>query len=138
MLPFQLICTRKTVRALPDFTLPDGFCLAFNQEHWSNKTGTIRFDFLVHYIKKVKEEKDIPQSQKSLLVWDAFKAQSTPKVMDALSSYDIEYFMVPKNMTHLLQPLDLRANASFKKYQKQALSEYFKSCIMEALRNDPD
>ena len=138
MLPFQLIYTRKTVRALPDFTLPDGFCLVFNQEHWSNKTATIRFDLLVYYIKKLKEEKDIPQSQKSLLAWDVFKVQSTPKVMVALSSYGIEYVMVPKNMTHLLQPLHLRTNASLKKYQKQALSEYFTSCIMETLRNDPD
>ena len=138
MLPFQLIYTRKTVRALPDFTLPDGFCLVFSQEHWSNKTATIRFDLLVYYIKKVKEEKDTLQSQKSLLAWDVFKAQSTPKVMVAPSSYGIEYVMVPKNMTHLLQPLHLRTNASFKKYQKQALSEYFTSCIMEALRNDLD
>ena len=40
-------------------------------------------------------------------------------------------------MTHLLQPLDLATNASFKKYEKRAFSEYFTTCIMEALRNDP-
>ena len=46
--------------------------------------------------------------------------------------------MVPKKMTHLLQLLDLKTNASFKKYEKPAFSEYFTCCIMEALRNDPD
>ena len=33
MLPFQLIHTRKMKWSLPDFTLLDGFCLAFNQKH---------------------------------------------------------------------------------------------------------
>ena len=121
MPPFQLIYTGKTERSLADFTFRDGFCLA-----------------LVPYIKKVKEEKALPQSKKSLLVWDAFDAQSTPNVMDTLSSYGMEPAMVPKNMTHLLQPLDLTITASFKKYEKRTLSVYFTSCTMEALTNDPD
>ena len=135
MLPFQLIYTEKTGRSLPDFTFPDGFCLAFNQKHWSIETETVCLieNLLVLYNEKVKEEKALPRSQKSLLVWDAFKAQSTPKVMDTLSSYGIECNMVPKNMTHLLQMLDLTTNASSKKYQKRAFSEYFTSCIMEVL-----
>ena len=95
-------------------------------------------EVLVPYTKKVKEEKALTQSEKSLLVRDIFKAQSTPKVMDTLSSYGIEVVIVPKNMTHLLQPFDLTTNASFKKYEKRDFSEYFTSCIMEALTNDPD
>ena len=42
ILPFQLIYTRKTQRSLPNVTFPDGFCLAYNQKHWSNETETIR------------------------------------------------------------------------------------------------
>ena len=133
MLPFQLIYTRKTERSLPNVTFPDGFCLAFNEKHWSNETICLIKDVLVPHIEKVKEEKALPESQKSLLVWDAFKAQSTPNVMDTLSSFGIETVMVPKNMTHLLQPLDLTTNASFKKFEKRAFSDYFTSCIMEAL-----
>ena len=127
-------------KSLPNFAFSDGFCLALNEKHWSNETDTIRLteELLVLYIEKVNEEKVLPQSQKSLLVWDAFKAQSTPEVMDTLSSYVKEAVMVPKNMTHLLQPLDLTTNASFKKYEKRVFSEYFTSCIMEALTNDPD
>ena len=68
----------------------------------------------------------------------AFKDQSTPKVMDILSSYGVESVMVPRNMTHLLQPLDLTTNASFKKNKNRAFSEYFTFCIMEALKIDPD
>ena len=140
MLPFQLIYTEKMENFLLNFAFPDGFCLAFSEKHWSNETDTIRLteELLGLYIEKLNEEKVLPQSQKSLLVWDAFKAQSTPEVIDTLSSYGIEAVMVPKNMTHLLQPLDLTTNASFKKYEKRVFSEYFTSCIMEALTNGPD
>ena len=133
MLPFQLIYARKMERFLPDFTFPDGFCSAFSQKHWDYETKTICLieDLLVPYIEKVIEEKGLPQSQKSLLVWDTFKAQSIPKVMDTLSSYGIESVMVPKNMAHLLQPVNLTTNASFKKYEKRALSEYITFCIMK-------
>ena len=70
MLPFQLIHTGKMERSLPDFTSPEGFCLAFHQKHWSNETETIRSieDLLVPYIEKVKKEKALPQSQNSFLV----------------------------------------------------------------------
>ena len=140
MLPFELIYTGKRKRSLPDFTFLDGFCSAFNQKHWSNESKTICLieDLLVLYIKKVKEKKAFSQSQKSFLVWDAFKTQSTPKVMDALSSYGIGSVMVPKNMARLRQPLDLTTNASFRKYEKRAFSEFFASSITEALTNDPD
>ena len=40
-------------------------------------------------------------------------------------------------MKHLLQPLDLTANASLKKIEKIAFSKYFSSSIMEALKKDP-
>ena len=94
-------------------------------------------DVLLLYIEKVKAEKAFPEAQKSLLVWDAFKGQSTPEVMDTLSSFGIETVMVPKNMTHLLQPPDLTTNASFKKFEKRAFSEYSTSSIMEVLQTDP-
>ena len=68
MLPFQLIYTGKMERSLPNFTFPDGFCLAFNKKHWSSETNTFRLieELLVPYIEKAKEEKALPQSQKSL------------------------------------------------------------------------
>ena len=61
MLPFQLIYTGKTEGSLPDF------CLAFIQKHWSNDTQPIcLIEYLLFpYIEKVKEEKVLPQPQKS-------------------------------------------------------------------------
>ena len=87
--------------------------------------------------QKNERRKGLTTTSKEL-VWHAFKAEPTPKVMKILSSYSIESVMVPKNKTHLLQPLDLTTNASFKTSEKRTFSECFTSCIMEALTDDPD
>ena len=50
-----------------------------------------------------------------MLVWDAFKAQSTDKVLSELERLNINVVVVPKNLTHPLQHLDLPTNASVKK-----------------------
>ena len=44
--------------------------------------------------------------------------------------------MVPKNMTHLLKPLDLDTNGSLKKFEKKAFDEYFCSSTLKKLKND--
>ena len=139
MLPFQLIYNEKTAKSLPNVDFPDGFFLLHNEKNWCNETETIRLvnNVLVPYIKRVKEEKALPRDQKSLLIWDAFKAQSTTKVEDTLASYGIKTVMVSKNMTHLLQPLDLTTNGSLKKFEKKAFSGYFCSSVLKELKNDP-
>ena len=64
MLPFQFIYTGKAERSLPNFDFPRGFCLSFNEKHWSNETETIRLinDVLLPYIEKVKAEKAFPEA----------------------------------------------------------------------------
>ena len=95
-------------------------------------------DVLVQYTERVKEEKPLPLGQKSLLIWDAsFKVQSTTKVKETFPSYGIKVVMLPKNITHLLKPLDLTTNGSLKKFEKKAFSEYSCSSILKELRNDP-
>ena len=85
---------------------------------------------------KKKKDYQTPNDQKSLLIWEAFKAQSTANVSDVLSKHGIESVMVPKNMTHLLQPLNLTANARLKKIEKRAFSKYFSSSIMGTLKEE--
>ena len=95
-------------------------------------------DVLVPYIGRVKQEKPFPLGQKRLLIWDAsFKAQSTTKVKETFASHGIKVVMLPKNMTHLLKPLDLTTNSSLQKFEKKAFSEYSCSSILKELRNDP-
>ena len=69
-LPFQLIYKGKTQRLLPTVDFPDGFCLLYNGKYWSNEKEIVRLteEILVTYIKKFKEEKGLPNDQKSLLI----------------------------------------------------------------------
>ena len=54
-------------------------------------------------------------SQKSLFLQDVFKAYVTVLVKKKLDELNIERVIVPKNMIHLLQPLDLTTNSAMKK-----------------------
>ena len=74
MLPFQLIYTGKTKRSLPTAKFPSGFCLSFNPTHWSNEKETLLLldKVIKPYIEEVKENLDLPDNQRALLIWDAF------------------------------------------------------------------
>ena len=139
ILPFQLIYTGKTSRSLPHVKFPAEFCFSYNEKHWSNEAETMALvnKIIYPYVTKVKEELGLPETQKALLVWDAFKAQSTDKVLSELERLNINVVAVPKNMTHLLQRLDLTTNASVKKMEKRGFSDYFTSTITETLEKDP-
>ena len=65
----------------------------------------------------------MPLDQKSLLIWDVFKAQSTTKVQDPFAGYGIETVMVPKNLACLLLLLDLTTTNTLKKVEQK----YFKA-----------
>lgn len=41
ILPFQIIYTDKTSRSLPHVKFPAGFCLSYNEKHWSNEAETM-------------------------------------------------------------------------------------------------
>ena len=71
------------------------------------------------------------------MIWDEFRAQSTEKVKLELEHLNITDVQVPKNMTHLLQFLDLTTNGVVKKMEQREYSDYFTNCITEALLADP-
>ena len=71
------------------------------------------------------------------MIWDVFKAQSTEKVELELEHLNIKDVEVPKNLTHLLQPLELTTNEVVKKMEQRDFSNYFTNCITEALLADP-
>ena len=114
--------------------------MSYNEKHWSNKTETSSLvnNVIKPYITKAKKELGLPDTQKALLVWDAFTAQSTDKVTRVLTRLNIKVVPVPKNMTHLLQPLDLTTNASLKKMEKRGFSDYFTSTITKVLEKEPN
>ena len=139
ILPFQLIYTGKTARSVLSVEFPNGFCLSYNPKHWSNEDETINLleSVVDPYFCQVREELGLQNDQKALILWDAFKAQSTDKVTKELKRFNIVQVMVPKNMTHLLQSLDLTPNASGKKMEKKCFSEYFTNAVTKEMLRDP-
>lgn len=89
------------------------------RKHWSNKAKTTALvnKIIYPYVTKFKEELGLPETQKILLAWDVFKAQSTDNVLSNLEKLNINVVAVPKNMTYLWQPLDLTTNASVKEME---------------------
>ena len=76
------------------------------------------------YIENVKKELPVPNDQKSFFIWDAFKGQVTPRVQERLAELVVVVVMVPKNMTHLLQPLDVTTNDTIKEIEKKEFGHY--------------
>ena len=140
MLPFQLIYHGKTSRSLPSVPFPDGFLLSYNEKHWSNEqeTKSLLMKVLKPYVDRTKEELGLGIDQKFLLIWDAFKAQGTDGTCKTLEELNAIPVMTPKNLTHLLQPLDLSTNRSFKNFEKKAFSNYFTETITAAMLQEPD
>ena len=108
-LPMQLIYGGKTTKSLPRFKFPSDFLLSVNKTHYSNKKEVCKLieEILVPYIEKVRQEENLPVSQKALVIMDVFTGQITSVVLDCFKDSKIEVVCVPANMTYLLQPLNL-------------------------------
>ena len=57
---------------------------------------------LLPYFSGVKGKLGLPDSQKALIVWDAFKAHGCESVRKLLADNGVVTADVPKNLTHLL------------------------------------
>ncbi len=131
-LPIQIIYGGKTKASLPrGVVFPKEFCVTQNPKHWSNELETINLiDEIVNpYIVAKRSELKLPDTQKALMVWDMFKAQMTDKVKDKLKGLNIELVLVPANMTHFFQPLDLTVNGSAKTFMKNQFSKYYCNAV---------
>ena len=135
-LPMQVIYSGKTKASQPRcFTFPKGFCISQNPNHWSNEKETLR---LIHevinpYVISIRKKMNLPESQKALLVWDAFKGQMTEAVRAELELLSIKMVQVPANMTHFFQPLDLTVNGAAKQLTKKAFVTYYSDTVTKQL-----
>ena len=78
------------------------------------------------------------EGQKSLIIWDDFRAHATDVVISRTNALDIVIAEVPKNLTHLLTPLDLTVNKSLKSFEQREFSKYYSEFISSALQSNPD
>ena len=65
------------------------------------------------------------------MIWDDFSGHGAPQVKQLLAKLNICTVDIPKNLTHLLSPLDLTVNKSLKKMEQDACATY----VSEQLAN---
>ena len=91
---------------------------------------------IARYFEKVKEELQVPNYQSFLPLWDAFKRQGIPRVQERLAELGAVIVMLPKVMTHLLQPLDVTNNGITNKIKKKEFRNYIASIITKEMLID--
>ena len=141
ILPYQMIYGGKTQRCLPDKNIfPENFLLSFNPSHWSNEVETKKLikEILVPYFDSMKKALKLPDCQKCLLIWDDFKAHSCKSVHELLGTVNIVTADIPKNMTHLLSPLDLTVNNKMKAIEREDFSNYYSAAMTKILSSNKE
>ena len=110
----------KTVKSLPNFEFPESFSLSANPKHVSNTKESIKVveEIIVPYVESQRKKLQNPD-QAALLILDVFHGQITKDVTTLLDEHKIFLVLVPSNMTHLFQPLDLTVNKHCKTFLKK-------------------
>ena len=76
------------------------------------------------HLKKKKEELGLPMAAKSLLIFDVFRGQTTPKVLNFLKENHCMTVFVPNNHTDLFHPLDISVNKGAKSFLCEKYQEW--------------
>ena len=74
---------------------------------------------------KMKEELGLPNDQRSLLLFDVFKGQTTKRYGDFLIETGLVHVHVPPNLTHKVQPLDINGNGVAKSFLKDRFQKWY-------------
>ena len=133
-LPIQLIYAGKTDCCHPQgIEFPHGFQVSHSPNHWSNEGLAIQHVKLIviPYADKMKEELGLPNDQKSLLIFDVFKGQTTKRYADFLIENGLVHVHVPPNLTHKFQPLDINFNGVAKSFLKDRFQKWYREEIQK-------
>ena len=131
----QLIYGGKTDRSLPKVDFPKSFPLSANPKHYINEKETKKIinEIILPSVKSVREELKLLSSFLALLVMDVFRGQMTKAVHNL---HNIFISLVPNNMTHISQPLQLTVISWAKNFMKEKYTIWYASQITAGLQKD--
>ena len=100
--------------------------MSANESHYSNEKESIKFleEIILPYIRQ-EGEKLGRENQKTLLIFDVFRGQTTDKVLKIMEDNNILATKVPPNMTNLYQPLDLAVSKAAKDFTRKKFSGWY-------------
>eukprot|EP00795_Rhopilema_esculentum_P008930 gene8930-16558_t len=90
---------------------------------------------LMPYVEKKREELQLRKDQEWLLLADVFKDQWTENVKQLVLKNNGKMVPVPKNMTHIYQPLDLTVNRSCKAFLRKESQNWFAEQVQQQIQN---
>lgn len=91
LLPTQVIYAEKTPACLPKVPYPEGWYLCYTGNHWSNEDTMMGYfhNILLPYVNKTRRDLQLSSTHSCLAIFDHFKAQLTPRFLDALEKNSI-------------------------------------------------
>ena len=140
-LPMQLIYKGTTDRFHPrDVEFPEGFNVTHIPNDWSNEEKVKEHLEVVifPYLRSKRGELGLPAEQRALLIYDVFKAQVTPTVLQVLEENHSAGVPVPLNFTHHYQTLDLIPSGIAKKFLNTKFEEWYARQITKQLKDSKD
>ena len=137
LLPFQLIYQGKTAASVPKVEFPKEWHVTATENHWSNEEKTKEYIKLIilPYVEKKRKELGLPTTFPALVLFDAFKGQTTELIYELLESNAIYIVSIPANCTDKLQPMDLSVNKSIKEFLKNKFGEWYASMVFANCNN---
>lgn len=112
ILPFQLIYQGKTSVCLPKVKPPKDWLLSFTPNYWSNeeKTEENIHSVFLPYLEKKRAELGLSNTFPAVVLFDAFKDQTTERIYRLLEANNVYTISIPANCIDRLQPMDLSIN----------------------------
>ena len=115
--------------------LGSSFDIIHSPNNWSNEEAVISHltKIVSPYIQRKRKELLLPINTKVLLIFDVFKGQTTPKVIDCLKKSNCLSIFVPSNHTNLFQPLDISINKGAKSFLVEKYQDWYASQVTSQL-----
>jgi len=113
LLPFQLIYQGKMSACLPKVSLPKDWHVTCTDNHWSNEQKTHEYiEFvLLPYVKSTRRQLGLPDNFPAMVLFDAFKGQTTDATYRLLEQNYISVVNIPANCTNKLQWISVLTRA---------------------------
>eukprot|EP01061_Rhynchopus_euleeides_P041876 TRINITY_DN7318_c0_g2_i2.p1 TRINITY_DN7318_c0_g2~~TRINITY_DN7318_c0_g2_i2.p1 ORF type:complete len:762 (-),score=141.37 TRINITY_DN7318_c0_g2_i2:8-2293(-) len=142
LLPLQLIYRGKTERSHASFSpkyaeYAREWHLTHNATHWATEQTSLDWIELVlkPAIAAIREANNLPENQRSILIFDAFCGQQTPAVREALEACHVIPVCIPAGHTSSLQPMDIVVNGPLKARLRNSFSTWYARVVEKLERH---
>ena len=126
-LPVQLIYQGKSNKCHPSFQFQPEWHITHSPNHWSNENTMKDYvlKILVPHITEKRKQLKLCSDHHALVIYDMFKGQCTPAIIDLLKQNNVDIVFVPANCTDRLQPLDVSVNKAAKNFMRDQFQRWY-------------